>query len=367
MKMTLRHGITPPRSAALRALAAPFCLLGVFVLAVACESTEEPEDDGRATKGALLIQDANNYNATSVLDTSATSIIETASGENIQICWNQFSADMQCHATATTDIKNVAVVRFDGQTEPEVAATLVTGGLDIGDVGAYFNIRPTLAPGAEACVNLQDMSYVGASSINVATDYVAPAAGAVSTYVLLLADQTDPGLGTKSIRFLRPTVGSTTTRVEVPSACGSLEFQVDLTSDTASPEPLPLSIPAAGPWVVDWSKVTADGAGVPIQFPKIDRVMVGFYAGLDLAYIEQNSFDFEAIATARWELALTEITRSADLARAVGVDGTVGVFPGFQMAEPGIWMLGIFCSTCQNPAPAIVTVLQPTTQAAATP
>jgi hypothetical protein len=61
--------------------------------------------------------------------------------------------------------------------------------------------------------------------------------------------------------------------------------------------------------------------------------------------------------TKLWELPLTG-GRTADLSKAT-LRGSGTAFPGFSTTEPGVWMLGLMCSTCQNPAPLLLTVVEP--------
>ena len=39
--------------------------------------------------------------------------------------------------------------------------------------------------------------------------------------------------------------------------------------------------------------------------------------------------------------------------------GSGELFTGFDRG-PGVWLLALMCSTCQNPAPILLTVLEPT-------
>jgi hypothetical protein len=67
--------------------------------------------------------------------------------------------------------------------------------------------------------------------------------------------------------------------------------------------------------------------------------------------------DLELIATQLWEISLTTSGRTADLAKAK--ERTSGaVFPGFERKD-GVWALGLMCSACQNPAPVLLSVLEP--------
>jgi hypothetical protein len=62
------------------------------------------------------------------------------------------------------------------------------------------------------------------------------------------------------------------------------------------------------------------------------------------------------MATALWDLALTG-EPTADLSKATLRSGG-SAFDGFSHGT-GTWILALMCSTCQNPAPILLTVLEP--------
>jgi len=152
--------------------------------------------------------------------------------------------------------------------------------------------------------------------------------------------------------FLRPLAASTNTKVDATSACGTLTFNADLTT------PEKVRFKAAGPWIADWHGVTVDGQGNEIIYSLLDKLLLGYYQGMTVADIQAKFFDLEIMATSLWDLGLTG-GYVADLAQAV--DRKTGApFAGFSgHASDGVWLLALSCSTCQNPAPVILAVLEP--------
>ena len=150
--------------------------------------------------------------------------------------------------------------------------------------------------------------------------------------------------------FIKPTATSTNTQVDAPTGCGMLDFSADLASLTKLP------VPVAGPWILDWRDVTRDGQGNPIPFEKIDGVTIGFYAGMTVADLQARIFDIELIATTLWDVKLTG-GRTADLAPPR--IGRPAPCSRGSRADAGTWMLALTCSTCQNPAPVLLTILEP--------
>ena len=150
--------------------------------------------------------------------------------------------------------------------------------------------------------------------------------------------------------FVKPTALSTNTKVDAPSGCGLLSFTADLTSPARVP------VPTAAPWNVDWKNVTVDGQGNNVISSTIDKLLVGFYQSLTVADLEAKFFDIETLATLLWDLPLTG-SREADLSRAVN-RATGTAFDGFSHGS-GTWILALSCSSCPNPAPVVLVVLEP--------
>jgi hypothetical protein len=202
------------------------------------------------------------------------------------------------------------------------------------------------------CTKLSSLSFFG-TPIQIMEQYQE---SPDYTYMLLFAEGTTPGVGARAMTFVKPTAGSTNTRVDAPTGCGLL----DVTADLSSAEPV--SVPAEGPWVIDWRNLTRDGQGNEIVFESIDGILLGFYAGMTVSDLEEGILDLELMATSLWEVQLTG-GRTADL-RAAVARGENTPFSGFARDEAGVWVMGLMCSTCQNPAPVVLSILEPS---AATP
>jgi hypothetical protein len=302
-----------------------------------------PEEDPDDAAGAnIIIQDANNYQSQSSLSIPT---VETASATDLDICWTDAVDDLQCHELdPQADVDNVALLRFLHLSEEEVEERLTAGQLAQSEVDGYleFNTDHT-----STCAKLSSMSFFG-TAIDVEEEYME---SSDHTYMLLFAEGTTPGVGARTMTFVRPTATSTNTTVAAPTGCGLLEFSADLSSAEA------LGVPAAGPWVIDWRNITSDGQGNPVVFENIDGVLIGFYEGMTAADLEAQIFDLELLATSLWEIELTG-GRTADLAKAKERESGAR-FSGFERDEEGLWVLGLMCNTCQNPAPIVLATLQP--------
>jgi hypothetical protein len=304
---------------------------------VGCGGGEE-----EAPAGSILLSDAQNYRLETQLSIPT---IDTASGTDLDICWPSVSSDLQCHPVEPqADLDTLALLRFLNLSEDQVEARLTSGELSMSEVDGYLEYR---ADHASTCAKLSSMSFFG-SQIEIQEEYVESTA---RTYMLLVAEGTTPGRGARAMTFVRPTSSSTNTRVDVPTGCGLLEASADLASADR------VSLPVDGPWVVDWRGLTLDGQGNAIAFDSISSVLLGFYAGRTVADLEAQILDLELIATSLWEVQLAG-GRTADLSQARARDGGAA-FPGFARAEPGVWVMGLMCAGCQNPAPVVLSILEP--------
>jgi hypothetical protein len=307
--------------------------------AAACGSSATTDP----SRGNVILHDENNYTTTASLSIPT---IETASATDLDVCWPHIVDDLQCHPlSATADLDNVALLRISHLTQAQVQQALADGQLEQAQVAGYLDHQ---TDHSTTCVKLSQLSFFG-TPIDVPKEYVE---STDYSYLLLFTKGTIPGVGGRAMVFLKPTATSTNTMVDAPTGCGLLTFAADLSSLKKT------SIPAGGPWVVDWREITRDGQGNAPPFQKIDGVTIGFYEGLTVADLQARILDIELIATTLWDLPLTS-GKTADLALAK--DRKTGeAFGGFTSASTGTWMLALTCSRCQSPAPVLLTILQPT-------
>lgn len=328
----------PTTASSFRALAT---VAGGCLVLVACESTDKP--GGMTGASNIFLDDTNNYHSTSAL---MLPTVETISGGDIEICWPNVTKDLQCHdVVPLTDLDNVGFLRFLHLTEADVEATLAAGPVSMSQLSGYVEYH---TDHASTCARLSQFSFFG-TPLKLNEEFVE---SSDATYMLIFNKGTKLGLGARAMIFVKPTAVSVNTRVDAASGCGLLDFHADLSSLSK------VAIPAKGPWVIDWRGVMHDGLGNGIIYTSISSVLIGFYEGKTVADLEAGIFDIEQSATAMWELPLTG-ARSADLAQAK-LRGAGTSFPGFTTPNPGVWMLGLMCADCQNPAPVVMTILEPT-------
>ena len=318
------------------------------VVLASCAGKSEPEI------AVTELGDSNNYQAVSVLNLPAT--IETAPSD-LEICWQNVTTDIRCHdVDPKKGINNVTLLRFENKSEADVEELLGAGEIPINKLDAYFEYEPPKDTASRtACASLSEFSRVG-NAIDISKEYIESDS---YTYLLVFAQGSNPGVQTVTMTFVTPKADSTNTMVNAPdnaalnqpTGCGSLTFTADIVSAKA------LEVPAEGPWSLDWTKVTLDGNGNPLSFGSVDGLMLAFYEDMTAADLEENILDLEELATKLWESDLYGETE-ADLAD-LKERGTGKAFTGFDLKANGVWALAMLCSTCQNPAPLILTIVEP--------
>ncbi len=315
-----------------------FASMVASVALLGCSQTKDP---GPADSGPIVLTNLNNYRTTASLSLPT---VVTRSAADLDICWPNLVTDMQCRPVAPQlDIDNVAFLRLLHVTPEQAQVKLATGDISESEIDGYVEFHTERKA---TCAKLSQFSSTG-TKVDVATGYQESADG---TYLLLFSRGLQRGVGARGMMFLKPTAASTNTKVDAVPACGALTFAADLSSAAKVP------VKPSGPWIVDWSGVKSDGHGGEIAYSTLDKLLLGYYQGKTVKDIEAKFFDLELMATSLWSLALTG-GYTADLSKAV--DRHVGMsFTGFWSSD-GVWLLGLTCSTCQSPAPVVLTVLDP--------
>ena len=98
------------------------------------------------------------------------------------------------------------------------------------------------------------------------------------------------------------------------------------------------------------------GSTLPADLWRLDLIAGRFqrltyspHPGVDLEQLEEATF---------WEIEHDGTKRETDLALAKDSSGKA--FAGFDNGKEGTWLMGLMCGTCTNPAPIMLTILEPT-------
>lgn len=279
----------------------------------------------------IVLIDENNFSYTGLVEVPS---FVTAASQDIEICWDNLTTDIQCHETdPLEDIDSISMIRFPDLTQDEVEDKLSNDALQQADQDGYVeNIELD-----GTCASLSSLSFMG-TAIDVPSEYIEG-----STYLMLFSTGTTVGVGSRNLVFLEPSSASDVQEVSVGEGCGILDFTVDLNSLST------VEVRSDGPWEIDWSQVTVNGLGNQLQFSNVDSLMVGFYQGMSVTDLENRFLDLELMATELYTLPLSGGV-TADLSQMEGFSGFAG---------DGTWILALRCSLCQNPAPLFLTILEP--------
>jgi hypothetical protein len=352
-RMDLRTGLHLGSSLPRPATARTTLSLLAFTIALAgCESVKEnPPPEPPPPEYATLVNDEHNYTSTSVLTPGE---ITTAAGEDLTINWDNLNIDMQCHdMDAVDDIDKVALIRFRNLSNAAAAALLTAGELDQDQVDGYLQYE-TKNMGTTAM--LSDLSVFG-SQVDILEEY-APVEG--QTYMLLWGTTETPGVGARTMTFIRPVEGDTRTVVNAPIPCdraagtGILEFTADL-----SETPVAVTEDPEGAYVMDWRGVTKDSLLNDFAYTRVTSVLLGFFADKTPADLELEILDIELNATELWEIEHAggkQAALSALKHRETGEN-----FASFDDYPEGTWLFALMCNDCQNPSPLVLSVLEPPT------
>ena len=311
-----------------------FALVLAAATMVACGSSGSPTG---STNGVAMT-DQNNYTSMSTLNLP---VVQTKAAADLSISWTGVMKDLLCHPAASVD--NVAFLKVPNMTKDQIQTALAEGTLAASQVKSYFEWHT----GGATSTMLSSLKFGGA--IDVMNDYTE---SATTQYLLLFTHGTVQGVGAQAMVLLQPMASSANTTVAAPDACSSNVLASFVPTFGA-----PLDVPKAGPYTIDWSKLTKDSFGHAIQFQNIDQVEVAFYQGKQTSDLMAHFLDVEIDATSLYAAMLAApAPKSFDLTKAKTSSGTS--FPGFAQTD-GTWALALRCSSCSVPAPLAFTILQP--------
>lgn len=309
----------------------------VVCLCLFASCGEENQEPIVELSNEVFLSKVNNYSYDGALEIGSTPV---ASLGDPSFDWSDLTADFRGHELdPVADIDQAAMILFANLTEEEVSEGLSTDSIDQASVTLYVSIDP----GSSTSVRLSELTLFG-NDVDVET-YLEEGSG---TWLFLLATGTTPAVGIRMAAFISPRADESNSDVVIENESSILDFSVDIQSLDAAA--VPLHRPDL---IVDWSGVTEDGRGQTISSGEVDRVLVGYYAGLDVSDLEEQILDLELIADELWYLDIAAVTNQ-DLSL---LESESGVFPGVD--DSGIWILVLQCMTCSNPAPPVLTVLDP--------
>jgi hypothetical protein len=287
--------------------------------------------------GAFTLTDANNYHYTSSLDITEQ---EVELGSDVSVDWSQLHTDILGHSLdPAADIDYVWLLSFPYLSHEELAAKLVEEDLDQEDVQVFATYDNREAETTNATL----------SQFKVLTNPFLPDqyfTSETSTWLLRFTTGDLMDADNRMLQYLVPTQTSHNTSVTVTDASTTLNFDVDLQSLDS------FDITEQDAYTVDWSALTTHANGTDLQLDDLDTLMLARFDDKTLDDLEADFIDVETIADATYTADVYG-KHSFDLAETKDADGAA--FPGF--GDGTLWLLALRCSTCLNPAPPFLTVV----------
>ena len=281
----------------------------------------------------VVLEDAWNFNFTA--DFTAEVVPVADCPDDLTTEWSGLTEDIQGHPLdPTAEIDTMRVVRIQGMTPEEVLADISSNALMMSDISGNVDHTPT---GGATAAPLSVYTFNGTPidpSVEVCSSidnaYFLTALTGLYSY--------------RGLVFFAPTPEETNTEVVLSSDTSTLSVEVDLASSS-----VPVSM--AKDYVLDWIGLTQDGQDNPFSVSNIDYLMLARY-DLTVEEMEAQFFDLQTIAA---EVYTADIGGLGEFTLSEAVDAQGGAFPGFE--GDGVWLLGLFCTTCSNPAPLFLGVV----------
>lgn len=301
----------------------------------------------------VVAAEANNYSFSSVLSFPPVAV---APGRELGFDWSGLAHDFLGHELEPlAEIDTVTLILWR-MTEQELQTKLNDDDLVQRDV-VVAATAPT--ENARARVSLFEFGTPGRlpSDPPIGADQILPFLDAVAyeptehVYTLMVSTGMQIGGGTRMIQSFKLDSASENVEVMMTDTSTRLDVSVDLQS--LEPTPVPLGDPAL---TVDWSGVTENALGGEFARNSIGLVAIARFsasrAELETDFLDLVRYDRSIVAERAWLLDVPAGDR-ATLSSAVDENGAR--FEGID-AE-GTWMLALFCTQCQNPAPWYLTFL----------
>lgn len=286
--------------------------------------------------GNFIFTDANNYSYTSSIDGSST---EVGLRADFTVDWSGLTTDLLGHEMdPAVDVDLVWLLWFPDLTEAEVEQRIVEDALLMEDLGIYVQFD-----------NDADVTSASLSQFIVPPDNpIVPENDFTDGSGTWMLRVTTGLLESRMIQFIHPTEESTNHAVSFTPTSAVLNFDADLQSldDFEITDTFPT-------YTADWSGLTAHAGGIGYDPARLDELMIARYDGLTLDQLEADFIDIELLAA---DIYTADVYGLDSVDLSVATSATSGAFAGF--GADTLWLIALRCTTCANPAPPFLTVVQ---------
>jgi hypothetical protein len=274
-----------------------------------------------------------NYFFTTAIDADVVTVEDCP--EDLTMDWSALTTDLLGHdMDPTTEAELMRVVRFDNYTPEDVLAAISANDLPQSEISGNVDFEPGAG---QTSAPLSSFNFNG-TGIDSSTE-VCESLG--STFMLTALT----GLYQyRMLMFFAPTAGETNTDVIMDADSAALSFDATLGAT--------IQVPGKRDVLVSWLGLTTDGQGNPFSLSNIDGLMLARYV-LTVEEMETQILDLQLIAD---EMYTADVGGLGEFALAEALDADGNAFTSF--TGEGLWLLGLFCSTCPNPAPLYLAVIE---------
>ncbi len=281
------------------------------------------------------LSDEFNYSFTTSLTADVVAVQDCP--EDLTLDWSGLSSDLLAHdMDPTTDIDTMRIVRFYDLAPQDVLDQISTNELSQSEISGNVDYYPSAG---ETSATMSQFNFNG-TSIDSSQE-VCSELGATFLFTALT------GLYEyRMLTFFDPTADETNTTVELTADSALLEFDADLSSGGV------IEVPAGRDYNISWLSLTTDGQGNAFSLSNIDFLMLARYE-LSVDEMEQQFLDLQIIPD---EMYTADIGGVGEFELIGATDEAGNAFAGFE--GEGLWLLGLFCTTCANPAPLYLAVIE---------
>jgi hypothetical protein len=169
------------------------------------------------------------------------------------------------------------------------------------------------------------------------------------TFLAMASTGTEVGKGPRMLAMFNIDPAAPDTQLQMTNDSTKLEYSVDLFRGA------PVEVPPATPALtIDWSQMTTNAIGNPYSIYQITSAAVAHFSNKSLAELQSQFLSLEDIADGWWS---GPVLSGSSIGLDTLVDKNGAAFPGVD--ANGVWMAALFCTTCNNPAPWSITILEP--------
>jgi hypothetical protein len=315
-----------------------------------CSGSATTDEDGELV---VVLEDRHDYSFTSSLEIET---VPVRAASDLTFDWSGVTRDMLDHPfdpLASVDMIELMVWRYAAD---DLIRDIGSDSLDTSNLVALGQLPTQNARDAASLLEIRSPSG-GTLEPEVLLEYVDPNVYPPEdhTYLVMVAEGTAFGHGTKMIALFDPDPEEENTEIHLDDDSTILHYTADLTS-------LDRVILPAGTTdvVLDWNDdevLTTTAMGQPWFPTRITDVQIAHFQTWTPDDLQGKFLDLETVADELYTIHLSA-GQSVNLSRLSDADGA----PFAGIDAEGTWIAALKCGSCTNPAPLFLTILEPCSQ-----